>query len=73
MASHSLAPSVWHSFLSLVGGLSESRTHRSILEPSSEDRQADRDLVSEVLWRNPEAFSSEMDVQLMMQMYSGQV
>ncbi|WP_281261126.1 hypothetical protein [Aliiruegeria haliotis] len=40
------------------------------MEPSHEERSAERDIINEMIWNNPDAFSSELDVQSIMLMYS---
>ena len=71
MASHTLSPSVWISFRNRVVHMTESATRLSMAKHSPEGLQAERDLVKEAILKNPEAFSSDADVQLMMHMYSG--
>ena len=71
MASHTLSPSVWSSFRDLADDLMKSVGRGSAAGYSPEDLQAERDLIKDAVLTNPEAFSSDLDIQLMMYIYSG--
>ena len=61
-------PDVWHRLESLLDRLA--RHPENISQPitTPETRKAERDLVTEMIWNNPEAFSSNLDVEYMMSM-----
>ncbi len=71
MASRTMSPSIWYSLGNLFGGLTGNAPHRSKLQPSPEELRAERDFINEMIWKNPDAFSGELDVQNMMHMYPG--
>ena len=71
MASHTMAPSIWTSFGRLFGGLAKDSAHKLQSEPSASDLRAERDFINEMVWNNPDAFSSELDVQNMLNCYPG--
>ncbi len=71
MASHTMSPSIWTVFGGLFG-----RTKRGFPEawkprPTADDFHAERDYINDVIWSNPDAFSSELDVQNMVSLYPG--
>ncbi len=71
MASHTMSPSIWTLFVGLIGrtkrGFSENQKSR----PKDNDLHSERDYINEVIWSNPDAFSSDLDVQNMMNLYPG--
>ncbi len=71
MASHTMSPSIWTVFGGLFGwtkrGLPENRESR----PTADDLHSERDYINDVIWSNPDAFLSELDVQNMMNLYPG--
>lgn len=71
MASYSLSPSIWSSFGNLFGGLTGNNGTSPTFKPTPDELRAERDFINEMLDNNPDAFSSELDVQCMMHMYPG--
>jgi len=71
MSAHSLSPDFWN--------VSEKLFHRSVkpsnpksdLKASADIRRVERDCINDMIWSNPEAFSSALDFRGMMYGYSG--
>lgn len=61
---------VFSRFAHLIPHRIAGRSRTSMSASSSEETRARRDFVSDVIAKNPEAFSSELDVQTMMLFYS---
>ncbi|MFC3616752.1 hypothetical protein ACFORG_23665 [Lutimaribacter marinistellae] len=71
MTSHTIVPSIWASFGNLLGGLVRDRAHRLKSKSSFDDHRAERDFINDIIWSNPDAYSSELDVQNMLNLYPG--
>ena len=71
MTSYTLNASFWSTFCELALNLATRANLSQAIDADPGDRSADRDLVNEALWKNPESVSSDFDVQVMMDMYSG--
>ena len=71
MVSHAMAQGFFSGFGRLFGGLARDVAPRP--EPTAEDLRAERECIREVIWTNPGAFSSDLDVQGMMTHYSGTI
>lgn len=69
MAHYSMASSRWGRFGNLFGGLTSGGVLRPQSQPSASDLREERAFINEMIWSNPEAFSSELDVQNMMSLY----
>ena len=69
MASHTQSPSLWNSVSNLFGRLAKYYDTRTQPTPSMDDLRAEREFLNELIWSNPDAFSSELDIQNMMHLY----
>lgn len=68
MTSEFLAPSILGRLGDLFSGLRHNPAS-SRRNATPDDLRAERDFLNEVIWTNPYAFSSELDVQHMMLIY----
>ncbi len=66
-----LMPNLWVSFETLLASLRRTSKARPSSENTPETRRAERDLINEMIWNNPDAFSSGLDVEYMMRMSRG--
>ena len=73
MASHTLNPTVWSLLCELACSLATKHNVTQDFGSDPEVSNLDRDLVKEALWKSPHSFSSDYDVQVMMDMYSGRI
>lgn len=64
-------PNVWASIKIQLSGLRRTQEPRPVSESTAEERRAERDLIDETIWSNPEAFSSGLDIEYMMRMSRG--
>ena len=71
MASHTLNPTVWSFLCELARSLATKHNVTQDIGSDPEVSNLDRDLVKEALWKSPDSFSNDYDVQVMMDMYSG--
>ena len=71
MSAHSLSPDIWNVFGNLFYRSVKSSTPKSDLETSADIRRAERECINEMIWSNPEAFSSALDFRGMMYGYRG--
>lgn len=71
MMSIPLTPSFLKSCVSWLSDRTGTVAGHDPKEPEHLIRQAERDLVNEMIWNCPEAFSSELDVHYMMHMHRG--
>lgn len=71
MASHTMSPSIWTVFGGLIGWTKRACPETRKPQPTANDLHAERDYINDVIWSNPAAFSSELDVQNMMSLYPG--
>ena len=71
MASHTMSPSIWTVFGGLFGWTKGACPETRKPQPTANDLHAERDLINDVIWSNPDAVSSELDVQNMMSLYPG--
>ncbi|MCB1313165.1 MAG: hypothetical protein KDK29_15390 [Sedimentitalea sp.] len=54
-----------------LAGLKRSRKTRPVPDATPETRRAERDLIEEVIWSHPDAFSSGLDIEYMVRMTRG--
>ncbi|NOD95114.1 hypothetical protein GS636_20140 [Ruegeria sp. HKCCD4884] len=71
MASHTMSPSIWTVFGGLFGWTKRACPETRKPQPTANDLHAERDYINDVIWSDPAAFSSELDVQTMMSLYPG--
>ncbi len=71
MASHTMSPGIWTVFGGLFGWTKRAFPENQKSRPTDNDPHAEREYINEVIWNNPDAFSSELDVQNMMSLYPG--
>lgn len=71
MASHTMSPSIWTVFDGLFGWDKRAFPETRKPRPTANDLHAERGYINDVIWSNPDAFSSELDVQNMMSLYPG--
>jgi len=71
MTSFALSPSTWSNLTALFTGSKHVEETQTCSKRSLEYRQAELDCVKDLIWDHPELFSSELDVQNAMYMYSG--
>ncbi|WP_282021813.1 hypothetical protein [Ruegeria faecimaris] len=71
MASHTMSPSIWTVFGGLFSWTERAFPKTRKPRPTANDLHAERDYINDVIWSNPDAFSSELDVQNMMNLYPG--
>ncbi|WP_171103044.1 hypothetical protein [Ruegeria sp. HKCCD7255] len=71
MASHTMSPSIWTVFGGLFGWTKKAFPDTRNPRSADNDLHAERDYINDVIWSNPDAFSSELDVQNMMSLYPG--
>jgi hypothetical protein len=71
MASHTMSPSLWSGLGARLSGLARRIEPHADTEPAHEIRRAERALINEIIWSNPDAFTSHLDLFPMLQMYSG--
>lgn len=71
MTSFALRPSLWKRASLWVSGQAQTDRKHQIRDQEHLIRKAERDLVNDMIWSCPEAFSSDLDVQYMMHMHRG--
>ena len=71
MATQTLTPGIWSGFWSLLSVRLSALGAPSISAQRDEDTRAEHDFSNEIVCGNPDAFSSELDVQCMMHMLPG--
>ncbi len=64
-------PNPWVNFEPLLVSLRRTKKPHPISENTSETRRAERDLINEMIWNNPDAFSCGLDVEYMIRMSRG--
>ncbi len=69
MASHTMSPSIWTVFGGLFGRTKRGFPKNQKSRLTDNYLHSERDYIKEVIWNNPDAFSSELDVQNMMSLY----
>ncbi len=69
MASQTMSPSIWTVFGGLFGWTKRAFPETRKPRLTDNDLHSERDYINEVIWNNPDAFSSELDVQNMMSLY----
>ena len=68
MATQTLTPGIWSGFWSLLSGWWSAPDAPRISVQRHEGTRAERDFINEIVCGNPDAFSSDLDVQCMMHM-----
>ncbi|UWQ07008.1 hypothetical protein [Aliiroseovarius crassostreae] len=71
MTSLTHAPSFWERLTGAMFSQPRPDRNRDRRPPSQEERKAERDILRDMMWSNPDACATESDLQNMLHMYPG--